>query len=306
MMKKKPDDIELVIGDLHYIASRKKAIALAEESILTAIKGKRFSRIILLGDLFHKKPTALERCMLAGFLNKLRKHTKTIYFIIGNGKHTFEEENIHEQDWIDLCEDFTQHEELILGNKVFCHSEFKGLKYINGHKSESKREINQDYDYYSGHIHSPFCSFKNVTYVGSIYKVTFAEIDDQKRIGIITNNKVEWLEIKTRPMYCIELVGVGGKIKGKGLSELKNSGDTEIDLKIKAKTDRVSLQELHRVILKLKNKYSIEYYTEDIKITELKTDVPKNLDEKVLLKKYCEIKKTPFSLVEKELPKKRS
>ena len=66
----------LVIGDLHNIASRQKAIKIAEDSILKAIKGKKFKTIIFLGDLFDKKPTAKERCLLADFINPSREYVK--------------------------------------------------------------------------------------------------------------------------------------------------------------------------------------------------------------------------------------
>jgi len=297
------EDKILTIGDLHYQASRKRAIKLAEESILSGIKKHKFNRIILLGDLFHKKPTAEERCMLAGFLNRLRKHTKNLDFIIGNGKHTFESEAIHEQDWIDLCRDFSQHEELKINNFIFGHYEVKGTRYINGHLSASEKEVEPKLIYLLGHIHSGECSFKNINYVGSLYKVTFSEINDQKRIAIIAKGKIQWINIDSRPMYELELSGKAGKVKARGLKELQATGDTDIDLKIKASSDGESLCAIHRVIFKIKKDYKIEYYQEDIKIKELKTDIPENLDQTVLLKNFCKQKKVPFGLIETELKK---
>ena len=300
-MKNKLID-SLVIGDLQNIASRQKAIKIAEDSILKAIKGKKFKTIIFLGDLFDKKPTAKERCLLADFINKLRKYTKRFDFIIGNGKHTFEGESIHEQDWIKLCSDFYQHEELEIGNFVFTHSEFKGLTYINGHKSDSKRKADPNKIYVSGHIHSgEECSFDNVNYVGSMYKTSFAEIADNKRVGVIEDNKLSWIPIKSFPMYEIKLIGDSGKVKVSGLKQLKDSGDEYIDLKIKVETDSTTLGEIHRTIGKIKNKYKIEYYKDDIKIKEIKTDIPEDLDQEALLKNYCKQKKIPYKLIVKEL-----
>jgi DNA repair exonuclease SbcCD nuclease subunit len=291
---------KLLLGDLHVIENRKNAINLACDSILKIIKGKKFDSIVLLGDLFHKKPTANERCMLAEFINKLRKYTKKIELIQGNGTHTFEGENIHEQDWTILCKDITQYEELEQDKYVFTHSEFKGLKYVNGHDSASTREADPNKQYISGHIHTDSCSFNNVTYVGSIYKVTFAEMNDTKRICILNEDKLESYAIESQPMLEINLVGKEGKVKG-NIKELKLLKDKLIDLKIKVKTDTQSLGEIHRTINKIKETYKIEYYIEEISVDEVKTDIPKDLDQKDLLKNYCDQRKINYTLVSKEI-----
>lgn len=292
----------LVIGDTHYLKARKKAITVAEESILSIIKDHTFKRIVLLGDLFDKKPTAEERCMLVQFLLKLRKHTKHFDFIIGNGKHTFEAESIHEQDWIDLCEDFHQHEELTLDKYVFGHYEVKGTKYINGFKSKSDKEVDAELTYILGHIHQPSCSFGNVNYLGSIYKVTYAEIQDEKRIAIINKGKLKYYPIESRPMYQITLLGKDGKVGCKESKLVKSLPEgAEIDLKIVGQCDSQTTLEFHRVIKKLKEKFTIEYYMQDITTTDLKTDIPKDLDQDTLLREYCIKKKINFDLVKKEL-----
>ena len=292
----------LVIGDIHCINSRFNSLKISFNDICAKIKKQKFSRVILLGDLFDKKPTATERCLLVDFINKLRKHTKRFDFIIGNGKHTFENESIHEQDWINLCSDFYQHEELEIGNFVFTHSEFKGLTYVNGHKSSSQRKADPDKVYVSGHIHSgEKCSFNNVNYAGSIYKTSFAEISDVKRIAIIEGSKLTWIPIKSFPMYEIKLVGDSGKIKASGLKQLKEAEAKCIDLKIKVETDSTTLGEIHRTINKIKNKYKTEYYIDDIKIKEIKTDIPEDLDQTALLINFCKQKKVNYKLIEKEL-----
>jgi len=292
----------LIIGDIHENSNRQKAIKSAEDSIINKIKDKKFERIIFLGDLFDKKPTASERIRLAQFIKKLRKYcTGTIDFIIGNGRHTFEDGSIHEQDWMELCEDFTQQDELMCHNFRFGHYEVKGTKYINGYESESKIEIDNNYTYLLGHIHSPSCSFNNVNYVGSIYKVSFSEINDTKRVAIIdTENNLEFLEIESRPMYEIELIASSGKVKIKGLKNIK---EKDIDLKIKVHTDIMSLGEVNRALYKIKKKFNIEYYKEEIKIKEQKVDIPEDLNQNELLKKYCKDKKVDFNLIQKEIVK---
>lgn len=297
----KSSDSILAIGDLHENENRLKAINEAMDSLFSKIKNRQFTKIVLLGDLFDKKPTTKERFLLAQFLKKLRNYSSQIHFIIGNGKHTFEGEYIYEQDWIELCPDFFQHEELTLGKYVFTHSEFAGLRYTNGKLSDSSRQIDKDKIYISGHIHSPHCSFDNVNYVGSLYKTTFSEIEDKKRVCIIHNEKIEWVDIASRHMYEILLIGKEGKVKASGLKALQDSGHKEIDLKIRVETDSSSLAATHRIINKIKENYSIEYYQQDIKVNEVKVDVPDSLDQTALLRKYCETKNVDYTLVEQEL-----
>lgn len=297
----KDTDSILAIGDLHYNENRIESIEEATNSLFNNIKGKTFSKIVLLGDLFDKKPTTKERILLAQFLIKLRHHSNQIHFIIGNGKHTFEDECIYEQDWIELCGDFFQHSELVLGKYVFTHSEFSGLRYINGKESESTRTVETDKIYISGHIHSPSCSFKNVNYVGSLYKTSFDQIEDKKRVCIIKNGNIKWIELMSKPMYQILLIGKEGKVKASGFKSLQESGDKDIDLKIRVETDSSSLASIHRIINKIKQDFKIEYYQQEIRINEIKVDVPDSLNQESLLKKYCNSKNVPYDLVLKEL-----
>jgi len=241
----KTDNI-LVIGDLHYTSTRTSAIHEAEQSILSICKGKTFSKIILLGDLFDKKPTTEERILLATLLKTLRNYSAQLHFILGNGIHTFDTGSgaIYEGDWMLLCSDFFQHTQLELGDFIFAHAEFKGTKYINGFDSKSTLEINPDKTYLSGHIHEPALSFNNINYVGSIYKTDFSEIYDKKRIAIIENGKIIWFPINSRPMHQIKLVGKGGGVKvDKETKEfLQNTPEkSEMDLKIVVDTDSQSL-----------------------------------------------------------------
>jgi len=294
----------LIIGDLHYQDSRVEAIHFAEDSILNKIKGQQFDRIILLGDLFHTKPTASVRELLAQFILKLRKHTKRFDFIIGNGKHTFENNAIHEKDWMTLCPDFYQHDELTLGKYVFGHYEVKGTKYINGYLSDSKKEVNKDLIYVLGHVHSPRCSFDNVHYVGSIYKVSLSEEEDVKRIAVIENDKLSFIDIETRPMYRVNLKAINNKIKSSNIKTLLESKDKDIDLKIQVISDDVSISAVYSFIQKLKKKYNVEYYKEDLQLLSEKQEVPEYLDREKLLKKYCKEKNINYDLITLELEKK--
>jgi len=294
----------LIIGDLHYQNSRVEAIHTAEDSILKKIKGKKFDRIILLGDLFHTKPSASERELLAQFISKLRRYTKRFDFIIGNGKHTFENNAIHEKDWMTLCSDFHQHEELTLGKYVFGHYEVKGTKYINGYLSDSKKEVDKDLIYVLGHVHSPRCSFDNVHYVGSIYKVSLSEETDVKRIAVIENDELSFIDIETRPMYQVNLKAINSKIKSSNIKTLLESKDKDIDLKIQVISDDVSISAVYTFIQKLKKKYNVEYYKEDLQLISEKQEVPEYLDREKLLKKYCKDKNINYDLITSELEKK--
>lgn len=290
-----------VLGDLHYQVSRLGAIKTAEESIIKCFEGRSdITRWVLLGDLFHKKPSANERYMLASFIRRLQYICPDVTFIVGNGKHAYEDEHTHEADWITLCPTFTQYPELKMGSVVFTHSEFKGLRYANGHMSDSTKEALAHLTYVSGHIHDPALSFNNVVYAGSIYKVAFDEINNEKRILLVNTKEgaVDSIPIESRPMYQVFLKGKNGKVAGKGLKEIT---DTDIDLKIQAETDSLSIAEIHRTMDKIKSKFTVEYYQEDIKIVDVKTDIPENLDQESLLKTYCEKRGTDYALVNGEL-----
>lgn len=291
----------LIIGDTHYIESRAKAIAVAESSILSICKGQTFKDIIFLGDLFDRKPSAKERLMLASFINSLRKHTKHFSFIQGNGRHEFESDTIHEADWMALCPDFSQHEEIAIENYIFAHCEVKGTRYVNGCLSASERNVDKTKTYILGHIHSPNCSFNNVNYVGSIYKTAFDQITDEKRIAIIDEQGLRFFPIESRPMFQVELYGSKTVVKSKGLKQLQELKITDIDLKIMVETDSLSLSSIHRAIEKIKSQFNIEYYKQLVNIKELPVDVPKNLNQDELLKKYCELKGVSHELVRSAL-----
>lgn len=307
MTKKTSEQELLVIGDTHYIQSRRKAIAVAEESIFSILKARKKAKApkykcIITGDIFHKTPTVEERVMFAAFIRRLFEYCSEIILIKGTDTHEFTKGFYNLEDIIMLSQ-VQAVEELELGKLVFGHYEVKGTRYINGSLSQSQKEAHKGKIYVLGHIHSPICSFKNVNYVGSFYKTAFDQANDKKRIAFIQGDKIEWVEIASRPMYEIQIVGKAGKVKASGFKTLQESGDKEIDLKIKGVTDSSSLGATHRAISKIQEGFDIEYYQQDIKISEVKTDVPDNLDQEALLKRYCEMKKAPYELVAAELKK---
>jgi len=133
--------------------------------------------------------------------------------------------------------------------------------------------------------------------------VSFSEIADEKRIALLEDNKLSFLPITSKPMHLIDLYGNNGKVSARGFKQIK---DKNIDLKIRAITDSISIQELQRNIYKIKNYFNVEYYQEEIKIQEIKSDIPKSLNQLDLLKDYCTTKKINFNLVEKEIGNDRS
>jgi len=294
----------LIIGDPHCNQGREKAWDYAKRSLFKVIAKESFDKAIITGDLFDKTPTIKERVMMANFLQQLSKHRKCKEIILIKGTDSHEMTNgYYNFEDITVLTNIQAWKELALGKYVFGHYEVKGTRYINGHLSESNRKVDPQLIYVLGHIHQPVCSFKNVNYVGSLYKVSFSEIEDQKRIGIIENNKLKWKQIDSRPMYEINLIGEGGKVKGSGLKKLQSNKETDIDLKIKAITDTVSVGEIHRAINKIRKQYKVEYYKEEIKVKEIKTDIPEDLNQEELLKKYCELKKVSYAIINKELSK---
>lgn len=292
----------LVIGDPHCDEKRYKAWDIAIHSICRQIIDEQFDNIIITGDLFNKTPTIKERVMFAKFLNMLQLHTEDITLIKGTDSHEFSKGFYNYEDIL-LLTNITAVEELQIDKFIFGHYEVKGTKYVNGYLSQSTKKVNPNLTYILGHIHSSQCSFNNVHYVGSMYKTSFSEINDVKRIAIIDSGNIRWINIHSRPMYEITLTGDSGKVTATGLKNLKEAPTKEIDLKIKVITDSQTLSAIHRAIYKLKRKFNVEYYADDIKITEVKTDVPTDLNQEELLKKFCKLKKIDYSLVEREVKK---
>lgn len=296
----------LIIGDPHCDSKRPEAWKVGTASIFRFLEKSpnKFSRCIITGDMYNKAPAIADRILFAQFIKKLNKHVEEIIFIKGTDTHEYSQGNYNLEDWC-LLLGIKAVEEFSIGAYVFGHYEVKGTKYITGFVSTSEREVDPDRTYLLGHIHSPECSFKNVCYVGSIYKTSFAERFDQKRIATIIEGKLNFHNIKSLPMIQLNFEGKKGSVKVKTtqLWNILKEWDKEapIDIKINAEVDSVTAPSLNRIIIQIKKKYNIEYYQQDISITELKTDIPKNLDRTELLKKYCKQKNTDFSLVEKEL-----
>jgi len=308
MKKRTPKSKIVVIGDPHYSQGRKKAILTAEDSIcaiLDLLNQREVTapkpRCIITGDIFNKSPMVEERVMFASFLKRLFLYFSDVTLIKGTDSHEFTKGIYNLEDLI-MLSDIRAVEELELGQFVFGHYEVKGTRYINGTLSQSQKEIDKAKTYVLGHIHNPSCSFENVNYVGSMYKTAFDQINDKKRIAIINDDdKIEWVEIASRPMFEVQLFGQEGKVKASGFKTLQETGLKEIDLKIKAVTDSSSLAATHRAIAKIKESFTVEYYQQTIQVNELKTDIPESLDQEALLRKYCELKKVPHALVAAEL-----
>ncbi len=292
----------LVLPDLHYTQTRKMAISVAEESLFAKIKGKKFEYVIALGDIFNKFPSMEERVMFAEFIQKIKKHTKKIILIKGTNTHAFSNGIYHLEDIIKLT-NIKAHDIFEINEYVFGHFEVKGAVYSNGYKSESQRQVDKTKKYMLGHIHLPQ-DVDSVTYLGSFYKTSFAERAEQKRFAIIeiTDKHAVTLfeELKSRPMYQLEITGKEGKVTIKNLKQIK---EKEIDLKLVGKTDSRTKLEVDRAINLLKTKLNIEYYQEDIDIEEVEVNMPKNLNHEELLKEYCKEKKINYALVEKEIKK---
>jgi predicted phosphodiesterase len=179
----------LIIGDTHTSGKREKAWDVACESIYKIIEGQKFDKTIILGDLFNSYPSILDRVMFSLFINKLLKVSKDILLIKGTSSHEFSQGIYNYEDILNLT-NIKAFDELEINNFVFCHSEFNGLKYITGALSKSERIADKKKTYLAGHIHQPECSFNNVIYLGSVYKTSFSEINDQKRIAIITGEEI--------------------------------------------------------------------------------------------------------------------
>lgn len=303
MPKKKYKPNLLIIGDLHLTEKRERAINIAINSIYTYIpKDSKFDYAILLGDIFNKYPNEKERIMFANFLKELYNYTTTIITIKGTNSHDFSQGIYNLEDLLILNNNLQAETRFKLNNFLFVHEPIKGAKYDNG--IEEKEGLNISIikeKIIAGHYHQQQ-EKNNLIICGSIYKTTFAQKDDTKRILILnSNNEIQTISIQSRPMYEITLIGKKGKIICKELKELKRlPQNIEIDLKINAITDTETLPYIHNAIQKIKDKFNIEYYQEDIEIERLKINVPKNLNDEQLLKEYS---KENYDLAIKELKK---
>ena len=290
----------LVIGDTHITESREKAISVGMNEIYKNTKKKKFDHVVLLGDIFDRNPSIAERIYFANFINILKEHTRNVHVIRGTGWHAYTKGLYHLDD-LGALGIIKIHDILEIDKYVFGHFEVKGFKCSNGYTPpKTEHKIEKHKIYIIGHLHTPM-EKDNVYYVGSLYKTDFYQKDEQKRILIIENNEFNFISIPSRPMYEIELLGRGGKVQVKMDKEMLHK--RELDLKIKVNTDNLSIAAIHLSIAKIKAKFGIEYYQQEINIKEIKIDTPKNLDRNKLLEKYCKIKDVNFELVQKELTK---
>jgi predicted phosphodiesterase len=305
-MKKSKESYKLlVIGDLHISDKRVKAISTAMSSIYSVVdksyKDTKFTHIVLLGDIFNKYPTITERISFVSSLNSLSRYSNSIVCIKGTESHECSKNKLNYQDILDIAKGslkITSHKRFIFDNYMFVHESIKGAKFDNGIVEKEGLDLSTIKEtVIAGHYHTPYDNF-----VGSIYKTTFSQKDDTKRIGIISNGKIKYTSIDSRPMYEIDLIGKLGKVVCPQLKELKAiPKDTELDLKIKATTDIKTLPSIHSNIKKIQSKFNVEYFQEDIEINRKKVDVPKNLNDLQLLEVYCKNTKTDFNLVKGEL-----
>ena len=291
--------MKIVVPDLHYTEARAKAIKTSEDSFFKSCP-KKADTIVLLGDIYNKYPTNIERVMFANFLDRLKKISDNIILIKGTASHDYSKDIYNLED-ITILTGMKAYDEVELGGYVFGHYEVKGVKYSNGFMGKSAREADPNKEYILGHIHLPQ-EYKNVIYCGSFYKTSFSERDEQKRYIIVEGGLYKSINMDTRPMYQVELTGKEGKVRCKDIELLKTlDKGAEIDLKIVATTDTQTIGDIHRGIAKITGKFNIEYYKEDIEICSAKVDLPKDLDQEQLLKEFCKAKKTEPELVEKEL-----
>lgn len=294
----------LVIGDLHINSKRGKAIALAFDGIRTALKdGDTFDTIVITGDVWDKYPNMDERLTFAKFLTFLCKHTDKVVIIKGTDTHDYSQGIYNLDDLITILpERVSAEEELKLGKYLFVHAPIIGAKYDNGIEEKEGLDLSTiPGKVIAGHYHTP-SQDKQLICVGSIYKTNFSQKDNQKRIVILKGNKIDYLPIQSRPMYEITIIGSCGKMECKELAELKKLPyNYELDLKIKVTTDSQTLPSIHLAIAKIKHKFNIEYYQEDIDINRVQVELPKDLNETNLLKTYCGKHSIEYGIIEGEL-----
>lgn len=285
------DERILVIGDLHIADKRAGAFLVAKNSILSKLSGI-YQEIILLGDIFDKTPTTVERIAFAIFLKELKQFSQNIILIKGTKSHDYAQGEYHLEDLVTLgqIKAYLTHTHR---NFIFGHFEVAGAEYSNGFKAQEDNEIDPEKTYILGHIHKPQ-DYKNIHFVGSVYRTDFSEEKENKRILEIINGELNFIPIASQDMQTYDIKSIaGGRI---GVHSIP------MDVRLVDTVSSAALPEINAAINSLKNSTEIEYYQEDIRIIEAEVELPKNLNEAELLKGYCESKGIDYVLIKEELP----
>ena len=294
--------MKLVIGDLHIKESRLEDIKVGIECIKAhVLKGKHYNQIILLGDLTDKTPTIKERVYVTQFLSFLKENTDELVVIQGTAGHDYDKSGMYNLEDIRMLMGFKATPEYKVGKLVFLHEELKGAVYANGMRVKSDREVDNSLIYVAGHIHKPQ-DFDNIHYVGSIFKVSFAEADDTKRIlEIDDDNNFDYIDIDSVPMHQIDLVGKAGVVKASNtIKDIPT--DTAINLKIVVSSDSTSLLQLDSYIRKIRNKFNITHYQQTKCVTDVSVkDSDVDIDINKAIKDFCKLRKFNYKLVTEEL-----
>jgi hypothetical protein len=301
-----------VIGDLHITEKRLLAVTTSLTSILKSIKeytknNGTFTEIVLLGDITHTSPSAKERVIFQKFLIILTKYTRKITIIKGTDGHDFDDSTYNFADTELLVEAFSKDvdisfkDEYRLGSYIFGHYEVSGCVYSNGMLGSNKYTIDKDYKYILGHIHKPQ-EFENIIYVGSIYKVSFAEKTEDKRFLIINNNQYEFIPIETTPMHELDINIEDNKIK---LTAYPTNINKTLagEFKLNFTTDKNGLLSIDNFVKQFKEAYKVISIKQSTHLLGTEVPIDKSTSEDDLLKKYCTQKKLDYTLIKEEYDK---
>jgi hypothetical protein len=301
-----------VIGDLHITGKRLIAVTTSINSILKSIKAYTkdngiFNDIVLLGDITHTAPSAKERVIFQKFLITLAKFTRNITIIKGTDGHDFDDTVYNFADTELLVDAFSKDvkisfkEEHKIDSYIFGHYEVSGCVYSNGMLGSNKHTIDKNFTYILGHIHKPQ-EFENVVYLGSIYKVSFAEACEDKRFLIINNNQYEFIPIETTPMHELDINIEDSKLKIK-VSPLNINKEVGGEFKFNFTADKNGLLIIDKFIKQFKGAYKVISIKQSIGVIGVEVTVDKSTSEDDLLKKYCTQKKLNYGLIKEEYDK---
>lgn len=219
-------ELVLLVGDPHLKVSRSEDAKEFLDKLLNAVKTKKYSKVIILGDLFdtfaviRSEILSLWYNFLIFASSEIGK--ENLILIVGNhdyagakgGTHALEPfKNISKVvDEIDIIsignmecyflpfkrenEDFEKlAAEMSPGKILFCHQSFNGAKFENGFydpHGANPDSVNHLLRVISGHIHSRQSVGSNIYFPGTPFQQSFGEAGQEKGLVVVEigNNQV--------------------------------------------------------------------------------------------------------------------
>ena len=188
---------------------------------------KNINEVIHLGDFFHdRKILNTKTQSIAHEIARLFDNDFTFYLILGNHDCYYKDklepnvaELLKQYPTFRIIDEITVIEDNIVlcpwgkiptgyqGEYCFGHFEFTGFKMNNSYLCERGTALdeikpNKFKHIYSGHFHTPSAK-DNVTYLGSPYQMTFADVNSKRGYYIWDDGKLDFIQFYYAPDFKI-------------------------------------------------------------------------------------------------------